>query len=697
MSARCLTLTPGARLVYDGDLVEVVEVDGARVVVRNARTAGFATVKLSRLAAGAMPAGSLSAPDEEPSPGVAWNGLTDAQRAAVSERAAHVRELLTGYRAGHAEAAVPGEPRPQYGPGQPLKARYQAKAEELGVGERTVERWATVYRESGEAGLIDARMLRGRQTAVDPRWDEAVRLVLAEMAGDSTPTRSAVLRKAAARLDELHGDGVVPRPSPATAYRRLAELTKGTNAVSGSAKGRRSIASRPKGAYGRLRAMRPGEYAILDTQDLDVFAMEPVTCRWVRTQLTIAQDLFTRAVTGLRVTPVSTKAVDVAGIIYQAVVPQPAPADWPPEACWAYHGVPQQLVLTEDGRLPGVPVCPPETLVIDHGKAFLSAHVIGVCTGLGISIQPAQPRKPTDKPTCERFFRTLREGLIQHLPAYKGPDIYSRGERVEDAAFLFVHELEDIIREWIALVYHRSRQDGLAVPEWPHLKLSPNEMYEAGVARAGLLRIPAAPGLAYEFFEVHPRTIQHYGVEVGGLRYNGPALDAYRNAQSPHGGRHAGKWPVRVNPDDVRWAYFQDPADGMWHQLEWEHAAGLGTPFSGEAARYARQLAARQGRRTDAGQALDELLARWDQGMVTGRRERRMAIRVAAERPALPGPAGHEASQAAFLSPAARADEAPHAGRRPGPDAAGDDDDPEEVFDGPADDDFYADAFEVLE
>ena len=74
MSARCLTLTPGARLVYDGDLVEVVELDGARVVVRNARTAGFATVKLGRLAAGARPADSPPAPDEAPSPGVAWYG-----------------------------------------------------------------------------------------------------------------------------------------------------------------------------------------------------------------------------------------------------------------------------------------------------------------------------------------------------------------------------------------------------------------------------------------------------------------------------------------------------------------------------------------------------------------------------------------------------------------------------------------------
>jgi hypothetical protein len=44
------------------------------------------------------------------------------------------------------------------------------------------------------------------------------------------------------------------------------------------------------------------------------------------------------------------------------------------------------------------PVCAPETLVVDHGKVFLSAHVISVCTRLGISIQPAQPHKPTDKP-----------------------------------------------------------------------------------------------------------------------------------------------------------------------------------------------------------------------------------------------------------------------------------------------------------
>ena len=538
MSGQVLSLAPGSRLVFDGEVAEVVAIDGVRVTLRVDRTRRFTAVQISRLAASARPAGGTGpAGNASVSPGLVFGSLAGEQPGQLAERAGHVREVLTGYKSGHPDQARPGEPRPGYRPRQPLKARYRAKAEELGITSRTVERWVAAYRGSGEAGLAGARAPRGRGTAVDPRWDEAVRLVLAEMVADSTPTRSAVLRKAGARLDELHGAGIVPRPSAATAYRRLAELARGTNAVSGSATGRRSIADRPKGVYGRLRAMRPGEYAILDTQDLDVFAMEPVTCRWVRAQLTVVQDLFTRCITGLRVTPVSTKAVDVAGVLYQVIVPRPAPADWPEEACWAYHGVPQRLVFTEEGRLPAVPVCPPETLVIDHGKAFVSAHVISVCTRLGISIQPAQPKKPTDKPTCERFFKTLREGLIQHLPAYKGPDLYSRGEHVEDAAFLFIHELEDIVREWVALVYHRSRQDGLAVPEWPHLKLSPNEMYETGIARAGLLRIPASPELAYDFLPAEWRTIQHYGVEVGGLRYNGPALDAYRNAVSPYGGR----------------------------------------------------------------------------------------------------------------------------------------------------------------
>ena len=54
------------------------------------------------------------------------------------------------------------------------------------------------------------------------------------------------------------------------------------------------------------------------------------------------------------------------------------------------------------------------------------------------------------KAALERFFRTLRERLLAALPGYKGPDVYRRGKNPEQQAFYFVHELEQIIRQWTA-------------------------------------------------------------------------------------------------------------------------------------------------------------------------------------------------------------------------------------------------------
>lgn len=684
-----IDLRVGTQVLFDGDLVQVVELDGSTALIREERTGKFTSLTLGRLVAGCAAVRSSHTGTEDDSGvdlgiGTILAGLTKEQREQVGHRADHVRQVLDG-------------------DGASLHERISAKSIELSVTSRTVERWVAAYRREGEAGLVDARMIRGRGSRVDPRWDDAVRAVMTQLVNDSTPSRSALLARVTDRLREEHGDGVVPEPSRATAYRRLNELSKGTGAVTGSAKARRSIAERPSGVYGRLRATRPGEYVVLDTQDLDVFAMEPVTCRWVKAQLTVAQDLFTRCIVGLRVTPVSTKAVDVAGVLHEAVAGRPTPASWPADAAWPYHGVPFHLVFDEDGPAMSGPVCAPETLVVDHGKVFLSTHVISVCTRLGISIQPAQTYKPTDKPTVERFFRTLREGLIQHLPAYKGPDVHSRGKRVEDDAFLFLGELEDIIREWVATVYHLAKHDGLSVPRWPSVKLSPAEMFAAGVATAGVLRIPSTPDLALDFLPVAARTIQHYGVEVNGLRYNGPALDGYRNALSPYGGALAGKWPIRTNPDDVRHAWFQDPDDGTWHRLEWEHSPMLDAPFSADSAAYARRLAG--GDRLDTATALRTLLERWDRGIVTDRRERNLAVRLSAEYAALPNQA-----------PPSVAATADHPGHDPGhdPEAApaaspevealvGDDDDIDSIddltgVDGGASgtDGFYDDAFEVL-
>jgi transposase InsO family protein len=203
-----------------------------------------------------------------------------------------------------------------------------------------------------------------------------------------------------------------------------------------------------------LRPVRPGEYLLLDTTRSDVFALDPRTMRWVQAEITVAMDWYTRCITGLRVTPVSTKAVDVSAVLYRTFRPRPAGATWPAHAVWPEHGLPRHILVDTDAwtQEPGAggPALVPETIVIDHGKVYVSAHVTSVCKRMGISIQPARVRTGRDKGPIERFFRTLREGLLEALPGYKGPDVYSRGLNPEGDAFLFLDELEAIVAEWIA-------------------------------------------------------------------------------------------------------------------------------------------------------------------------------------------------------------------------------------------------------
>lgn len=341
------------------------------------------------------------------------------------------------------------------------------------------------------------------------------------------------------------------------------------------------------------------------------------------------------------------------------------------------------------------PALVPETVLVDHGKVFVSEHLTSVCRRLGISVQPARLRTGRDKGPLERFFRTLREDLLQALPGYKGPDLHSRGERPEGEAFFFLHELEAIIREWVACVYHHRPHTSLIDPGVPGLRMSPAAMFEHGLNRAGYIEVPRDPDLAFEFLRVERRKIQHYGIDLDARRYNGTALDPYRGLLS---GERDGRWPVAVNPDDINAVYFRDPASRRWHALAWEHAPGRDMPVSEEALQFARRLAASRDRFPDDKTAVRDLFERWNLGLGTTLVERRMALRLAREQAALDLPAPED--RAATLPSVRRLMELPDAaGPQLAPGVmpeAGDDDcaDEADFVELEDDTDFYADALE---
>ncbi len=628
----------GTRLDHDGDRFVVVEISGRRLVLRQLSTGAVRQVDLAWLLVHPTTRIADAAVEPIESAAAVFADLDQPGQAELEARAGRVREVLTGYQRGSVELALPGEPRPEYAPGTAMMARYEAKAAETGDAVSTLRHWVGRFRTAGPMGLVrepTGPKSRSGWGRTDGRWIDMCRTVVAEHVNASRPTRALILATVEARLVEEYGEGVVAVPGKTVGYQLLRELFRGSNAFTGSTKGKRSIADRPQEVYGRLRATRPGEYVLLDTTKLDVFAMEPVTCRWVQAELTASMDLYDRCITGLRLTPVSTKAVDVAAVLYETVHPR-LPAAHEVEVLPA-HGVPGSVVLDvrklvdRHGQLL-LPSVAAETIVYDHGQIYVSQHVESVCARFGISLQPARPKTPTDKSPLERWFKTLSEGLLVALPGYKGADVHSRGLDVEAQAFFFLDELEAIIREWIGLVYHPRPHRGLCIPEVPGLDVSPLEMFNHGINRAGYLNIPTRPDLAYDFLDTVWTGINHYGVEINGLRYNGRDLNGYHNRTSAYTGVHAGKWPIAVDPGDVRAVYFQHPDDHTWHTLDWEHAPALDKPFSSEALTYARRLAARTQRFPDTAATLVQLLQRWGAGLTEGAAERRMAVRLSQQR-----------------------------------------------------------------
>jgi transposase InsO family protein len=649
----------GTRFRYDGETVEVIEMaitaTGNEVVLKDhhGRVMRLAVKELllSDRAQVIPDSPGPSSDDDEDLAGVVLAQLSGGQRDALLERAAHIREVLTGYRSGSAEMATEGEPRPQYAPDRPLYERYADKAAELGVTRRTVQRWVRGFQRRGEAGLVGSDQLSSRQdTKVDDRWAETALEVMVEHTGESKPSRTLVIERTRARVIARFGPDVVTQPSRATAFRLLEELERQHPLFRLSTKRNRDIAERSKQVYGKLRPTRPGEYLLMDTTRLDVFAFDPFTLNWVQAELTVSMDWYDRCICGLRLTPVSTKAVDAAGVLYQSFRPRPAGPHWPRHAVWPEQGIPRTVLIdVEQFEGPGLasPPVVPETIVVDHGKIYVSEHLTSVCARMGISIQPARLRTGRDKGPVERFFRTLREDLLQALPGYKGADIFSRGEKPEGDAFFFLDELEAIIREWVAVVYHHRPHANLIDPGVPKMRMSPAAMFEHGLARAGYIEAPRDPYLAYEFLATKWRTIQHYGVEIKSRRYSGPILKEYGDRVSPYRGPRKNGWPFQVDPDDVTRIYFCD-LDRRWHTLTWEHAPSLEMPLSEDALAFARKLAASKYRYPDDRIAVADLLERWKVGLAATPAERRMVLRLSREQRALDIP--DDTSVASLLS-----------------------------------------------
>jgi putative transposase len=512
----------------------------------------------------------------------------------------HLVEVISGLPPG----SPPGtRPRPEYDPARrSLRQRELAKHDELAlaghqVGLSTLKRLRARYEREGLWGVIDRRAARRTAPAgyVDPRVVEATRQAIAEETGRSTGTVGRLRRRVEQLLAETVPDGERPvMPSERTFYRLVERLASGRHTF-GSARTRRSLAQQPEGPFGAVTAARPGEWTQIDSTPLDVRVVhEDGTVD--RVELTGLVDQATRTIAAAVLRP-STKAVDAALLLARALTPEPMRPGWADALRLTRSVLPHQSLTAIDERLEAAaarPVIVPETIVCDHGKAYLSATFRTACRSLGISLAPAHPGTPTDKPVIERTLGSVSTLFAQHVAGYVGSSTEHRGKNAEDGAVWSMAGLQALLDEWIVAVWQNRPHDGLRDPLAPGRALTPNERYAALIDAAGYVPVPLSPGDYIELLPAAWRVINSYGVKVGLRTYDSGELNPYRRQHSGIEARN-GRWEVRYDPYDISRVWIRNHHHGGWLSATWKHLRTAPVPFGEQAWTHAREILASRG------------------------------------------------------------------------------------------------------
>jgi putative transposase len=608
-------LGAGDWVMYDGGEHQVVALAGTSVRLRSA--GGADTVVLAGYL---MASPGFAVVDGAPAPAVEPFGLLDALPDAVIDAARvwerHVVEVQTGLPL---DAVVGVGPRPGYDPDTTtVMQRDQVKAEELGVSVRTVQLRRARYIQQGLWGLVDQRAVRAWEATgrADARLVAAVREVIEAETNTSTGTRSRLIRRVVKSVEAAYGPGVVPIPSRTSFYKLVDVLATGRHTF-GSAVTRRQSANRPQEMFTPSTAARPGEQVQIDSTPIDVMVLLDTGIA-VRADLTIVVDVATRTICAAVLRPVGTKAVDAALLLARMLVPEPMRPGWSTALRMSASRLPHTRLVDIDTRMElaaARPVIVPDTVVIDGGKVFLSETFTRACARLGISIQRARPRTPTDKAIVEATFGAINTLFCQHVAAYTGSNTTLRGDDATGA--WTVTELQDLLDEWLLAGWQCRPHDSLRDPFMPGRAMSPNEKYTALVAAAGYLPLTLSGEDYLELLPVEWRAINAYGIRIDYRTYDDPQLGQWRLQHSGVVAKR-GLWEVHYDPYDATHVFVRT-TDG-WLTVPWTHLPMVSSPFAEFTWRHARRLAAEKGldhaNESVVARVLDDLLTRAQAGPV---------------------------------------------------------------------------------
>jgi putative transposase len=227
----------------------------------------------------------------------------------------------------------------------------------------------------------------------------------------------------------------------------------------------------------------------------------------------------------------------------------------------------------------------PELVVVDNPPEFHSSHFERACLQIGADIQYAKVLVPWYKGKLERFQGTMNHDLMHGNPGTTFSNILERDQYdSSQQAVILLSTFREILHKWIVDVYLRTPHRGIHD--------TPAHRWHKETIDLPPPLPPSAAELDIVLGMTVRRVVFHYGIELEGLKYNGPELGELR--------RRVGtgtKVELTFDPGDLGHINVIDPQKGTHIHvpaLDQVYAKGLSLWQNKVIRRYAqRQLNAR--------------------------------------------------------------------------------------------------------
>jgi hypothetical protein len=242
---------------------------------------------------------------------------------------------------------------------------------------------------------------------------------------------------------------------------------------------------------------------------------------------------------------------------------------------------------------------------------------------LGIEVESARERTPTDKAVIERTNASVKSMFSQFVAGYTGNKLATRGKDVEKERLWTLNELQDLWHEWVVTEWQRRPHEGLRSPFLPSVVLTPNQMYAAAVAVEGAVPRPVTPDESRKLLLHAKRTVTRDGIKIGNRTYVSHRIREFKNRHSGIKGQGQ-RWPVYYNPYEPSrvWLYDHtvegDPARSPWVPFDFKYQHLIRDAWTqylwDKAADLVADLVRREGGEEEVARAVDDLLARARRG-----------------------------------------------------------------------------------